>query len=340
MGAILIIEQMPMTPDPFDTPSSGFGDRLLAILLLTSAVAAFALRHRLLTLLLLGSAVAAIGALARDPAAPGVWPWEAQASVGRPAARLGLADYRVQIEAQPIAGVASDVSGLTYDPDRRTLFAITNKRPEIIELSLQGEVLRRLPVSGLEDPEAIEYVAPGLYVIADERLQALLEVRIDETTTAIDTKAARRLSIGMELNGNRGFEGLAYDRAADRLFVAKEKKPMRIYEVSGFPSLAGSGERPLHIANDAKRDAALPVRDLSSLHFDAASGHLLLLSDESRLVVEMDAQGRSLARLALRKGRHGLVKNVPQAEGLAMDDAGRLYVVSEPNLFYAFDRQN
>ncbi|PKO33667.1 MAG: DNA-binding protein [Betaproteobacteria bacterium HGW-Betaproteobacteria-7] len=297
-------------------------------------------RHRLLTVLLLGSVVATFTLLARNPALQGVWPWEVQASVGQMGSAIGLADYQVQIEAMPIIGVSSDVSGLTYDPDRRTLFAITNKRPEIIELSLQGEVLRRLPVSGLEDPEAIEYIAPGLYVIADERLQALVEVRIDEATTAIDTKSARRLSIGMERSGNRGFEGLAYDRAGDRLFVAKEKKPMRIYEVSGFPSLGGTSERPLHITNDAKRDAALPVRDLSSLYFDAASGHLLLLSDESRLVVELDAQGRPLARLALRKGRHGLVKSVPQAEGLSMDDAGRLYVVSEPNLFYVFSRQN
>lgn len=293
------------------------------------------IRHRLLTALLLASLVAAFALLARNSASA-IWPWEAMASVGPPGKAIGLAGYRVQVEAQPIAGVASDVSGLTFDPDRRSLFAITNQRPEIIELSLQGKVLRRLPVSGLEDPEAIEYVAPGLYVVTDERSHTLVELRIGEATTAIDARSARRLSIGMERNGNKGFEGLAYDRAGDRLFVGKEKKPLRIYEVSGFPSLGGIGERQLHIANDAKRDAALPIRDLSSLHFHAPSGHLLLLSDESRLVVELDAQGRPLERLVLRKGQHGLVNSVPQAEGLTMDDAGRLYVVSEPNLFYVF----
>ena len=87
-------------------------------------------RHRLLTVLLLGSVVATFTLLARNPALQGVWPWEVQASVGQMGSAIGLADYQVQIEAMPIIGVSSDVSGLTYDPDRRTLFAITNKRPE------------------------------------------------------------------------------------------------------------------------------------------------------------------------------------------------------------------
>ena len=33
---------------------------------------------------------------------------------------------------------------------------------------------------------------------------------------------------------------------------------------------------------------------------------------------------------------HGLKRGVPQAEGLAIDDQGVLYLVSEPNLFYRF----
>jgi uncharacterized protein YjiK len=46
-----------------------------------------------------------------------------------------------------------------------------------------------------------------------------------------------------------------------------------------------------------------------------------------------------LAFLALLGGFNGLEKTIPRAEGVAMDEAGNLYMVSEPNLFYRFEKQ-
>lgn len=291
-------------------------------------------RRRWLMLLLLPLAAAS---LLLSGGLRGWLPGAAPLAVAQAADGVGLGDYRVRIEARPLAGLTSDVSGLTYDPDRRTLFAITNKRPEIVELSLDGQVLRRIPLTGLEDPEAIEYVGPGHYVVTDERRQMLVELRIADDTRTVDGRQGRQLAIAIGRNGNKGFEGLAYDRRGDRLFVAKEKSPLRIYEVSGFVS-PGRASQPLQIAEHPAGDAALPVRDLSSLYYDASSGRLLLLSDDSQAVVEIDDAGRALSELTLKGGRHGLADSVPQAEGMAMDEAGNLYLVSEPNLFYVFSR--
>ncbi|QUG92097.1 DNA-binding protein [Pseudomonas putida] len=249
---------------------------------------------------------------------------------------IGLDRYRVVLEAQPIEGLDDDISALTYDPDRKTLFTVTNARSELIELSLDGRILRRVPLTGFGDPEAVEYVGPNSYVITDERQQRLIRVRLEDDTMFLDAGDAEQLTLGIGLNGNKGFEGLAYDSAGKRLFVAKERDPMLIYEVHGFPH--DNPEKPyaVHVVQDRKRDSRLFVRDLSSLQFDERSGHLLALSDESRLVLELDVQGQPLSTLSLRKGFEGLQATVPQAEGIAMDDAGTIYLVSEPNLFYVF----
>lgn len=249
---------------------------------------------------------------------------------------IGLDRYRVVLEAQPIEGLDDDISALTYDPDRKTLFTVTNARSELIELSLDGRILRRVPLTGFGDPEAVEYVGPNSYVITDERQQRLIRVRLEDDTMFLDAGDAEQLTLGIGLNGNKGFEGLAYDSAGKRLFVAKERDPMLIYEVHGFPH--DNPEKPyaVHVVQDRKRDSRLFVRDLSSLQFDERSGHLLALSDESRLVLELDVQGQPLSTLSLRKGFQGLQATVPQAEGIVMDEAGTIYLVSEPNLFYVF----
>ena len=251
---------------------------------------------------------------------------------------LWLGDYRVEIEAKPIGGI-SDVSALTFDPDRRSLFSVTNKPAKVIEMSLQGDLLRTIDLQGFGDPEAIEYVAPGTYVIADEREQRLVKVLIEDDSRVIDAADFQQLSLGIGLNGNKGFEGLAYDAKNQRLLVAKERDPVRIFEVLGFPHVDESKPLALQVNTDPKRDARLFVRDLSSLDFDAATGHLLALSDESRLVIELNAEGKPISTLSLLRGQHGLQRSVPQAEGVATDDDGNLYLISEPNLFYVFRKQ-
>lgn len=253
---------------------------------------------------------------------------------------LWLDGYEVTREAQVLEGLDDDVSALTYDPLRKSLFTVTNQNARLIELSLDGKVLRAIELVGFGDPEAVEYIAPGIFVIADERPQRLVEVRIDDTTTRVDAADGQQLSLGLEMEAkNKGFEGLAYDLAGKRLFVAKERDPLRIYEVQGFPHLDPHSPSAIRIIEDRERDEGLFVRDLSSLQYVARTGHLLALSDDSRLLVELDTKGESISSLSLIGGQQGLKESVPQAEGIAMDESGVIYMISEPNLFYTFSKK-
>ena len=248
---------------------------------------------------------------------------------------IGLDQYQVAIEARVIDGLDDDVSALTFDPVRKSLFTVSHKNAELIELSLEGKILRRVALVGFGDPEAVEFISADTYVITDEREQRLIKIHLRKDTTFLDAADAEQMTLGVHMSGNKGFEGLAYDSVGKRLFVAKERDPMLIYEVQGFPHYNPEKSYAVHVVNNPKRDGGMFVRDLSSLQYNERSGHLLALSDESRLILELDVDGRPLSTLSLSKGRQGLHK----PEGIAMDDDGTLYLVSEPNLFNVFKKR-
>ena len=251
---------------------------------------------------------------------------------------INLGEYRAVVQGQVIDGLEDDVSALTFDPLRKSLFTVTNKKAELVELSLDGRILRRIALVGFGDAEAVEFIGENTYVITDERQQRLIKVKVDDNTRVLDARDAEQLTLGINRSGNKGFEGLAYDSAGKRLFVAKERDPMLIYEVRGFPQSNPQKPYATHVVSNPRRDARLFVRDLSSLQFDERTGHLLALSDESKLLLELGLDGQPISTLSLKKGKHGLNRSVPPAEGVAMDDEGTVYVVSEPNLFYVFKK--
>lgn len=253
------------------------------------------------------------------------------------AGALQLGDYRVDIEGREIIGLDDDVSALTYNSESKTLFAVLNGQPLLVELSLEGELLRTARVNGVHDMEGLTHVAGNRYVVAEERAQRLLVLDVPQDAQEIEVTSAPSLTIGLDLNGNKGFEGLSWDDREKRLLVVKERDPLRVLAVTGF--VDAPADEPMAVDIEELKSPGSPrlfMHDLSSLSMHDETGHLLLLSDESHMVVEYDETGEPLSLLGLWRGMSGLQHTVPQAEGLAMDEQQRLYLVSEPNLFYRF----
>lgn len=256
-----------------------------------------------------------------------------------PEKNIWLPYYRSVIDAKPLPGV-TNLSGIAYDFDRGRMLGITNGAPmEILALSREGEVLEHYPLIGFQDTEGIAYIGGGRVVIADEAKQQLDIITLPETPGPIHAEDARFLAIGVNLsNHNKGFEGVTYDVANDRVLAVKERDPRQLYSVTGMlASLGGS----LQIRIDDLTswvDRSVFSRDLSECFYDPRTGHLLMLSEESNNVTELDEKGNFVSIMSLLSLAGDLKKNVPQAEGMTMDADGELYIVSEPNLFYRFTK--
>ncbi|MCQ4326468.1 SdiA-regulated domain-containing protein [Pseudomonas stutzeri] len=258
---------------------------------------------------------------------------------GQDLANRWLPAYRVAIDAKPVEGIARNLSAITYDADLDRLLGVINGGPtQIVALSKTGELLERYPLEGFGDIEGLTYMGGGRVAVSDERTQQVSIFQLPALPRTIDISEAKFFSLGIALNGNKGFEGVTYDAAGDRMFIVKERDPRQLYEVDG---VAASLDGHLQLAVRDRTDwitSQVFATDLSDIHFDAATGHLILLSDESRLVMELSDDGRMLSYRSLNGLLSDLQRSAPQPEGVTIDNDGTLYVVSEPNLFYSFRR--
>ncbi|MBI6953977.1 SdiA-regulated domain-containing protein [Pseudomonas sp. CCOS 191] len=245
---------------------------------------------------------------------------------------IWLPSYVVDIDAKPLPGMERDeASDLAFNPHTRSLFAVMGKHPFLVELTLDGDVLRKIPLVGWSNPEGVAVLEDGQIAIVDERNHDLTLVKVDAGTTSLNRADYQPYDLGDADEGNKGFEAIAWDLMRQRLVIGAERPPrMFIWNTDGRSPLKGQ-KQPL--ASDE-----LDLRNLSALGIDPRTGHLLALSADSNMLLELDEKGEQVSFMTLLGGFNGLADTIPRAEGVAMDDQGNLYMVSEPNLFYRFKK--
>ena len=263
-----------------------------------------------------------------------VWTQEQQVSAADQAQSIWLPGYRAVLQGKRLQGLEDDeVSGLTYSAETDTLFTVTGKYPQLIELTLNGEVIRRIDLHGFANPEGVEMLSGGRLAIIDERRRTLTTFKLGALTRSLEFAELASFDLGFADAGNKGFEGIAWDSRNERVLLGKERGPLGLFSLPfpGEDGAAGTLE-PLSSGH-------LFLRDISSLSYDARTGHALVLSDESRLLLEIDEQGEPVSFISLARGMNGLHQGIGQAEGVTMDAAGNIYIVSEPNLFYVLRKE-
>ena len=250
---------------------------------------------------------------------------------------LDFATYRVTVEAKPIEGLTENTSALTYSAATGTLFTTINDPPQLAELSTEGNLLRRIPLTGARDVEGITHVDGDRFIILDEGKSRLNWITITPATRSIDLSGTPFVTLELDALPNLGFEGISWDQRQQTLVVVQEMLPVRVVMVDGLErAVQGQGLGITFSEWQPDSWAGHGVSDLSSVTVHDPTGNMILLSHMSSLLIEYDAEGAPLSLLSLWAGQHGLKASVPQAEGVAIGPFGDVFIVSEPNLFYRF----
>ncbi|MCL9801082.1 SdiA-regulated domain-containing protein [Pseudomonas sp. AKS31] len=292
----------------------------------------FALRWYVWLLLVLAAAYALAFAMHWDDRGV-LWLQERFESQAEQKDSIWLPDYRVVIDAKPLTGMEKDeASDLSYNPQTKTLFSVMGKNPFLAELTLQGEVLRKMPLVGWSNPEGLTVMENGLMAIVDERQHMLSIVKVDADTRELNIADFPKYDLGPSKDQNKAFEAITWDSHNQQLLLGEERPPaLFTWKSDGSQILKGDKQK---LASDE-----LDIRNLSALEIDPRTRHTLVLSADSHLLLELDEKGEQVSFMTLLGGFNGLKNTIPRAEGVTMDEAGTLYMVSEPNLFYRFEKQ-
>ncbi|NQZ57816.1 MAG: SdiA-regulated domain-containing protein [Lentisphaeraceae bacterium] len=237
---------------------------------------------------------------------------------------------RYQLQKKVVIPGIYNLSGVVYHPQRKSLFMVLNNPETLLECNLEGNILQRFELTGFHDTEGLCFDAEGNFTIVEEQRQALVTLTLPVTGGVIDRRDASRIvELALYPEENIGFEGVSYSQKHQSFFIAKEKEPAAVFQLSNKPQ-SQSFKRLLNLQSDK-----LFTDDMSDL-FCKEDGGFLILSDESALVTECSFDGEVQSYLELDEGFNGLKERIPQAEGLCLDDEGNLYIVSEPNILYIY----
>jgi uncharacterized protein YjiK len=243
--------------------------------------------------------------------------------------------------------LAQEASGVAYNPDTGTLFVVGDGGRSITQVSKTGQLIDTMTLGPGPSPqgtlyfdiEGIAYAGGGKFIVAEERYRQVNLLTYAAGTT-INTKPAQsEIKLGTTI-GNVGIEGISFDPATGGIIAVKELNPQGIFQTSlNFAAgTASNGSAVTVNSLDLFNPALMGLGDtadvfaMSQVIGPAGSDyqHLLVLSQESGKIVEVDRLGNIYSTLTITATPGDLLAiSEMQHEGLTMDEKGFLYVVNE-----------
>lgn len=115
------------------------------------------------------------------------------------------------------------------------------KNPFLVELTLQGDVLRKMPLNGWNNPEGLTVLENGLMAVVDERQHSLTIVKVDAATTALNKADFQSYDLGPSKDQNKAFEAITWDKRNQQLVLGEERPPaLFTWKSDGSQTLTGN----------------------------------------------------------------------------------------------------
>jgi DNA-binding beta-propeller fold protein YncE len=186
-----------------------------------------------------------------------------------------------------------DPSGIGYDSTTNRLLVTDGEVEEMsiwkganyYEATLAGTLLRTASTTSFSDePVGVTFSAAGKVFISDDDERKVFDIALG--SNGLFDASDGRSYFSTSMFGSRDPEGVAYDRAGNRLFIA-DGEGSEIYEVDAIDAVFGN-------SNDVVRHfdtGTLGVSDPETVEFNPASGTLFTIGKDGNKIVETTTGG-------------------------------------------------
>lgn len=222
----------------------------------------------------------------------------------------------------------NEPSGIVYHAGRGTLFAVGDEG-DICEFAADGSSTKQAHIRDADFEGVTVDPATGLLYVAIEGEERILEIEPESFAVLREFPIDRQFE-GVELlkPGGQGVEGIT--------FVPDPSHPEGgtfFLSNQGFeffpaedPSVIVEVVAPLRSSSDKEATARIVralhigVPDIAGFHYDAASGHMFIVSDGSNALFEITRDGEVLRGWAFPGDNQ---------EGIAIDPQGFIYIAQD-----------
>lgn len=182
-------------------------------------------------------------------------------------------------------------SGLTINDAGTILYTVSDNTGDVYKLSTTGNVLQTYSYGG-NDLEGVSFVNENKLLLAEERTKELIEFN---TSSGSFTK--HKIDYNNE-GGNKGIEGVAFNKNDSTVFILNEKNPGLLIRLSADYKVQSSIK--LNFASD-----------YSGIFHENETNILWILSDQSKTINKCNLVGKLIESYSI---------DVAQAEGIAVTD--------------------
>ena len=240
-----------------------------------------------------------------------------------------------------------EASAVAWNKDTNTLFMVGDGGGFVMQTTLSGAPIdfMRLPTGnspqGNEffDPEGLVYVGGGKFVMTEERYRTAVQFTYAANTT-LQRSSTSTVKLGTTV-GNTGLEGITTDPATGGFIFVNEStgnggSQQNIFQTGiNFTALTATNGNATTVNNTSLFPASNigysgpnvglnDVYALANVYDSSVGGYQNLLVLTLTGAKEMTRSGAVVGSLAL-----GATGSTNRFEGITMDGAGRIYVVSD-----------